>query len=143
MTPFAPGQRWTYRTRPGEETSTAFILKREELPHGPVLHIQLDGLHLHNPLTPGRLQTELGHLPITEAAAQACLTGLIEEHVTLPTDLSGYRQWRAAFEAGEAGTFDLPLAEIVETLEQVISANGEATRTQTEHAGLFEKRNLK
>lgn len=143
MTPFAPGQRWTYRTRPGEETSTALILKREELPLGPVLHVQLDGLRLHNPLTESGLQTELGHLPISEAAAQECLTELIEEHAALPGDQSGYQQWRTAFDAGEAGVFTLPLAEIVGALEQAIRANAEAMKTQTQNAGLFEKRNLK
>jgi hypothetical protein len=143
MTPFAPGQRWTYRTRPGEETSTALILKREELPGGPVLHVQLDGLRLHNPLTETGLQTELGHLPISETAARECLTGLIEEHATLPTDLSGYQQWRTAFDAGEAGVFTLPLADIVGALEEAVRANAEAMQAQTEQAGLFEKRNLK
>lgn len=143
MTPFAPGQRWTYRTRPGEETSTALILKREDLPHGPVLHIALGGLRLLNPLNETGLQTELGHLPITEVAAQACLTGLIEEHATLPTDLSGYQQWRTAFDAGEAGVFTLPLAEIVGALEEAVAANAEAMHEQTQNAGLFEKSNLK
>ncbi|WP_064014849.1 hypothetical protein [Deinococcus puniceus] len=143
MTPFAPGQRWTYRTRPGEDTSTALILKREELPGGPVLHVQLDGLRLHNPLTPSGLQTELGHLPLTEAAAQACLTELIDAHAAIPTDQSGYQQWRSAFDAGEAGVFTLPLAEIVGVLEGAISANAEAMKTHSDTAGLFEKRNLK
>ncbi|MDB5046754.1 MAG: hypothetical protein JWQ08_2804 [Deinococcus sp.] len=88
------------------------------------------------------MQTELGRLPITEAVAQACLTGLVEKHATLSTDLSGYQQWRTALDAGEAGVVAASLAQIVEALEEAINANAEAMRVHISTDGLFEKRNL-
>jgi hypothetical protein len=36
----------------------------------------------------------------------------------------GYNAWRGAYEAGRGGIFTLPLAEIVESMEQAIAGGG-------------------
>lgn len=122
MEPFAPGQRWAYRTRPGEEGSTLVVLRRELLGgEQPALHIQLQGLRLKNPMTAGGVQTALGHLPMSEEAVRASVTELLETGVQAD-DGGGYAQWREAHERGEAGVFTLMVAEVVQALEEAVNA---------------------
>ena len=121
MEPFAPGQRWAYRTRPGEEDSTLVILRRELLGERAALHVQLQGLRLQNPLLEGGVQTFLGHLPVSEEAVRASVTQLLEIGVQAD-DEGGYALWRGAYEREEAGIFTLPVAEIVQALEEAVNA---------------------
>lgn len=134
MTAFAPGQRWVYRTRPGEETSTVLILRGG----GDTWHVQVDGLQLRNPYTAGGVQTDLPHSPISAGALRASVIRLIEEGVTLPADQSGYETWHEAHERGEAGVFTLEVAGIVGALEEAVNA----PRTP-EGNSLFQKTKLK
>ncbi len=117
---FQAGQRWTYRTRPGEDTSTVLILRRDDEPTGTVVHVALDGLRLGNPHLRGGVQPHLGHAPVTADALRASVLELIQTGALLPTDDSGYRQWREAADRGEAGVFTLPLAEILNLIGQVV-----------------------
>lgn len=133
-TPFAPGQRWAYRTRPGEEGSTVLILRGGE----DTWHITVDGLHLKNPYTAGGVQTDLPHSPISAGALRTSVTELLEAGATLPGDQSGYGQWRAARERGEAGIFTLEVAQIVAALEEAVN-----TPRPSEGNPLFQKNRLK
>ncbi|MDK2012586.1 MULTISPECIES: hypothetical protein [unclassified Deinococcus] len=118
---FQAGQRWTYRTRPGEDTSTVLILRRDDEPSGTVLHVALDGLRLGNPHLPGGVQMELGHMPVTADALRASVLELIQVNAPLPADEGGYRQWREAADRGEAGVFTLTLAEILDVIGQAVA----------------------
>lgn len=116
--PLAPGQRWAYRTRPGEEGSTVLILRGG----GDTWHVAVDGLQLNNPYTTGGVQTALPHSPISAQALRASVTELLEEDATLPDDQGGYETWREAHERGEAGVFTLQVAQIVAALEEAVNA---------------------
>lgn len=118
---FQAGQRWTYRTRPGEDTSTVLILRRDDEPNGTALHVALDGLRLGNPHLPGGVQMELGHAPVTADALRASVLELIQVNAPLPADEGGYRQWREAADRGEAGVFTLTLAEILDVIGQAVA----------------------
>ncbi|GAA0517438.1 hypothetical protein [Deinococcus depolymerans] len=118
---FQAGQRWTYRTRPGEDTSTVLILRRDDEPTGTVLHVALDGLRLGNPHLRGGVQPELGHAPVTAEALRASVLELIQVNAPLPADGGGYRQWREAADRGEAGVFTLTLAEILDVIGQAVA----------------------
>ncbi|OLV18014.1 hypothetical protein [Deinococcus marmoris] len=133
-TPFAPGQRWAYRTRPGKAASTLLILRGG----GDTWHITVDGLHLKNPYTAGGVQTDLPHSPISAGALRASVSALLEEGATLPEDQSGYEQWRGAHERGEAGVFTLEVAQIVTALEEAVN-----TPRPSEGNPLFQKNKLK
>ncbi|WP_309573226.1 hypothetical protein [Deinococcus sp.] len=130
MPEFAPGQRWTYHTRPGEETSTVLILASEHSPENggpdsPVVHIRLDGLRLHSPHLAGGVQEDLAHSPVSEAALKDSVMELIQEGVAVNEDLDGLEDWRDAYARGEAGVFTLPVKELVEAVEQAINATPE------------------
>ncbi|GHF28719.1 hypothetical protein HNQ07_000955 [Deinococcus metalli] len=117
MRDFAPGQRWTYATRPGEESSTILILATEPGDDGGIVHIRVEGLHLH---TPHGEQGELAHSPISDAALRHSVTALVEENAALPDDHAGLRHWADAYSRGEAGYFTLSVAEIVAAIEEVV-----------------------
>ncbi|THF88729.1 hypothetical protein E7T09_06000 [Deinococcus sp. KSM4-11] len=138
MPTFAPGQRWTYHTRPGEETSTVLILAMETGPDDVAVHIRLDGLRLRSPHLAGGLQEELAHSPVSESALQASVIDLIEDDVVLPVDQGGLERWRDAFTRGEAGVFTLPVAALVDAVEQAINTTPDAGGP-----ALFHKSNLK
>ncbi|WP_104990298.1 hypothetical protein [Deinococcus sp. NW-56] len=131
---FAPGQRWAYRTRPGEEGSTLIVLRRETVGGEALLHVQLQGLRIPSPLTESGLTTSIGHLPIREAEVRQSVTELLEQGV-MADDGGGYETWRAAHARGEAGFFTLPVSQIVTLMEQAVrdAAAGQG--------GLFRKSN--
>lgn len=119
--PLAPGQRWTYRTRPGEETSTALILALDIAPDGrDIVGVALDHLRIPAPSAPDGCIETIGHLPVDGANVRASLLELLEEGVALPTDASGYRQWRAEYNQQGAGMFTLDLAELVRVMAQAM-----------------------
>lgn len=123
MREFERGQRWTYRTRPGEETSTALILHFERSPDGSgIVSVQLDNLRIQNSASPSGLTELIGHVPVAEDNFDSSVLELIEAQAALPEDESGYQQWLEAFQRGEAGVFPLDLAEIVEAMAQALAA---------------------
>lgn len=136
MADLAPGQRWTYSPRPGEETSTLLIVGRDEGPGGEVGYsVRLEALQLRNPWTEDGLQTELVHVPLTESALRESLSDRLETGVTLPDDGGAYASWRASFERGEAGCFSEPVAQVVQIIEDLIVAPSTSLPT------LFQKAN--
>jgi hypothetical protein len=117
----APGQRWQYLTRSGEEASRLTILRLEDWHGEAIVHVALDGLAMKNPLSREGYSTSLGHTPVSEAALRRCLTVLDAESTDLPDYQSGYNNWKAAADTGEGGHFTTSLAEIVDGLEQALN----------------------
>ena len=135
--PFKPGQRWTYRTRPGEETSTLLVLGRDQSAAGEVaVSIRIEDITLRPPI--GGTVTELLHAPIEETALQESVTELLQEGLPLPADLGSYEEWRLAFEKGDAGAFDLPLADTLDLIDRAT----EHQPPSVQHP-LFQKTNLR
>lgn len=116
-----PGQRWTYRTRPGEETSTAVVLRVDAYAEqGRIVSVRLDGLLMPNADSPDGYTREIGHVPVLEEKFRQSVLEVVEVLRPVPHE-AGYDQWRAAFDAGEAGAFDLTLAEIVEAMAYALA----------------------
>jgi hypothetical protein len=109
----AVGQRWRYRTRPGDEASRVVILKIESSPQaGTIVHVAVDGIRV--PCKPEPMRS--GHAPFARDAVLASITELEAEKVELPSFSEGYRMWRDAFDRGEGGVFTISLAESAEGL---------------------------
>ena len=137
MKAFAPGQRWTYRTRPGEETSTLLVLGRDQSAAGQVaVSIRIEDITLRPPI--GGVVTDLMHAPIEETALEQSVTELLQEGLPLPGDLGSYEDWRLAFEKGDAGAFDLPLADTLDLIDRA----AEHQPPSLEHP-LFRKTNVR
>lgn len=121
---YAEGQVWTFRARAGEEGATLLINRIEQDPRfGAIHHISVFGVRLDNPRAPGGVTTELPHFPVSrETLDKSCLElrGVREPD---PDYLPGYAQWREAFDAGQAGVFDIPVDKIVDIVQSAIAQN--------------------
>lgn len=116
--PFAPGQVWTYRTRPGEEASRLVVCRVESHPTlGEIVHIHVTGLKLKSPTAPGGFVIEIGHMPYSAEALRVCLTGLASTDAAKPDFEQGYQHWKAAFDNGKAGIWTAALSEAVAVME--------------------------
>ena len=115
---FEPGQVWRYATRTGEEQSRVWILSVETHPRTgePIVHIAISDVRLR---AAGELTT-IGHIPISREALEASGVMLEATGAALPDFEEGYRMWRKAFDAGEAGVFSIPVAEVVGALAQTV-----------------------
>jgi hypothetical protein len=116
------GDKWNYRTRPGEEDSLLTVLKVESSPNlGVIVHVSLDGLRIESASAPGGVLETIGHMPFAEAAMEKSVTTRAAAGVPVTEDDEGYDQWRRAFDAGDAGIFTITVADGVEFIVQTLS----------------------
>lgn len=119
---FKVGQKWSYRARPGEESSYFIIVKIDNDPKlGRIIHISMRGLKIKNPRSPDGFSEVVSHLPFAEEAIEKSEVKLLEEKVDLPDFKEGYRIWREAFEAGRGGIYTITLAEAVAVMETALN----------------------
>lgn len=105
---FAPGQVWTYHTRPSEPNASLTVLKLESLPKiGLVVHVRLDGIRLHN-CSGGPEPTEIGHAPFAREALDRSVVKLIRTGGVPPFE-AGYQNWREAC----GGVYTITVAEMI------------------------------
>ncbi len=116
---FKPGQRWHYKTRPGEDSSTLIILKTGYYNHVGLVHVCVEGVDVKNPYKPG-LDT-LFHMPFSKEAMQKSVTQLISENNPLPDYIEGYNNWKKEFDAGTGGFFSTQVSEALDASQQAIS----------------------
>ena len=61
---FKVGQKWSYRARPGEESSYFIIVKIDNDPKlGRIVHIAMRGLKIQNPRSLDGVSDRVDHLP--------------------------------------------------------------------------------
>lgn len=114
------GQVWSYKTRPQEEKSTFIVVKVESHPKlGNIVHIALRDLKLRKPS--GDFIESAGHLPFAEEAIKKSAVKMVKEKADLPDYGEGYRMWREAFDAGEAGVYTISVAEAVGVMEETLN----------------------
>lgn len=117
------GQVWNYHARSGEAGSRLYIVRIE--PHGKVgmiHHIHVDGLDIRNPLSPSGNQDCLPHAPVSARTLDESVTTMAIGHAWDMPDISeGYAVWREAFDQGEGGVFTIPVAEIIQHIEDIVT----------------------
>jgi hypothetical protein len=112
------GQKWSYKSRTGEENSYLVILKIEtDLKLGKIIHIAMRGLKMKNRRSPAGISEDVNHMPFSETAIEKSGLKLLKEKVDLPDFAEGYRLWREAFDAGQAGIYTITIAEAVSVME--------------------------
>jgi hypothetical protein len=117
-TTFDVGQVWSYRTRPGEEASRAYVARVDRnLGSKPIFHLYIDGLKLKNPLVEGKVQDHLVHVPVSQEALEASVVAMTQDGIIPPDISEGYIIWREAFEQGQAGVFTMSLQQVVQYIE--------------------------
>lgn len=117
---FKVGQVWSYKTRPGEKDSAFVVVKVESHPKlGNIVHVSLRGLRMRRP--DGELISEVGHMPFSEEALAESAVKIVREKGELPDFEEGYKIWREAFDAGEAGVYTVSLARAVQVMEDTLN----------------------
>ncbi len=107
---FSGGQVWAFETPADQPDAKVTVLRVEDggPALGTIVHIAV------SPVTLAGRGTTIGHLPFTESAMEQSVTELESESQPIEESaLEGYRGWRQAFDAGEAGVFTLSVAEAV------------------------------
>jgi hypothetical protein len=111
---FEVGQVWSYDTRKGEDNSTLQIIKVDNFEgKEPFIHIAIEGLDI---TIQNKKLTHVEHLPLAMKSVQESVTNLLKENTVIST-LEGYNQWKAAFEAQNAGVFTITVKEVVDFIE--------------------------
>ena len=119
---YKAGQKWSYRTRPGEENSYLIIVKVENDPKlGTIVHIALNGLKMKNRHSANGFSESANHLPFSKEAIDKSLSKLLKESVDLPAFEEGYQVWREAFEAKRAGIYTISVSEAVSVMEATLN----------------------
>ena len=114
------GQVWSYKTRPDEKKSTFIVIRVESHPKlGNIIHIALRDLRLRKPN--GDFIEAASHLPFAEEAINKSAIKLLKEKGEVPEYEEGYRLWREAFDAGEAGVYTITVAEAVSVMEETLN----------------------
>ncbi|MBU6452930.1 MAG: hypothetical protein KGS72_14190 [Cyanobacteria bacterium REEB67] len=116
------GERWSYKTRDGEEKSTLVIgsveaAPREQTTTGKtIVHISIEGLKLAGP--EGRVLDHIGHLPLSQEAVDRSVTALVGQNALPTSDYgAGYEYWKSA---GSGGVFGMTVKQAVNYYEQII-----------------------
>jgi hypothetical protein len=125
---YAEGQVWTYDHRPGEDGSRVVIRKIGVEPEdGEVFHVSILGVKLRNHRVPGGAQPAMHHAAVLRTTLDKSLRELTLTSDEDTTWENGYAVWRQAYDNGDAGVFELSVAEILGYIEMVVAASGEAS----------------
>ena len=120
---YAVGQLWACQGRHDGEQPTLLINRIDQHPlgGGNIYHVTLEGLKIRNPRVPEGVMTQLAHAPVTDQTLQRSQLRLLGQQAVDPVYLQGYGQWREAFDAGNAGSFGVSVATILEIVERQLN----------------------
>ena len=115
------GQVWTYRTRVGEEASRVTVVAITPTVEGDIVSAHVEGLKIKSPGYPGGFRRDLGHVPFTVDAMDRSVLEVVDKVTALPDFQLGYGLWKRQFDKGEAGVYELTIAETIAGTEAAIN----------------------
>jgi hypothetical protein len=83
-----------------------------------LVHVSVTNLRISNPHAEGGSAEQIAHLALTDAALRKSVVRLKGKASPLKDFESGYREWFDG--TGGEGAFDIPLAEVVATVEGLL-----------------------
>ena len=120
---FAPGQVWSYRVVEGDNASRIVVGKVETYPKdGETVHVTITDLSLPDAMSPGgtAMMFDVTHVALTKDALERSVLEYEGTRPVSPVFEEAYAAWREAYDKGQTGVVDVPVAEVVEQLR----ANG-------------------
>ena len=115
---FQVGQKWKFSGRLQDPEPRLVIGKIDfNDKTGNIIHVSVTGVRYKDPEAEGGFSSYIGHLPFNEEALRKSVTEIISENNSFPEFQEGYNIWKEAFDQGEAGAFNISVAETVELLE--------------------------
>jgi hypothetical protein len=118
---YEAGDLWRYRNRIGEEDSLVHIVRiDDDSAHGAIFHLYITGIEIRNGDLIGGVQSILPHMPVSRRYES--LTEKLGTNDQVPEEFdAAYASWREAFDAGEAGVFDVTIAEIIQAVQNALA----------------------
>lgn len=119
---YAVGQRWRCQGRSASETPVLTINRIDVHPlGGEILHVGVSGARIRHPGLRDGFITTFAHLPVIAQVLERSGAELVGEGAPDPAYLEGYQQWKQAFDAGQAGSYGISLAEILGLIETMLA----------------------
>lgn len=121
---YAPGQVWTYKTRPNENSSKITILRVEGTPKlGTIIHIRIDNVRIKS-CSDGSYLTSIEHAPFSKAAIDRSIIDLVKREEKLPDFRAGYSDWLTHC----GGVYTIAVAEAVAADETALNSGQECAK---------------
>jgi len=122
---FAAGQLWRCAGRSADEAPLLLINRVDAHPlGGEIFHVSISGVRVKNPADPSGFTTRLPHVPVIRQTFERSKAEFLRNEVPDPAFLTGYAQWKREFDAGNAGSFGVSVAEVLDFIEQAVSKRG-------------------
>jgi len=126
---FTPGQRWSYRSRPGDAGSTLTITKIDDVKAiGLVLQIDVDNVKFDDPTPNAHGNTVTQHLAIKRDSLDASVLSMLQI-VSLPYDPWTYKWWQNDCVARTYSTTVADTLVQIQTVRHYAEAKQEHTPT--------------
>ena len=123
---FEAGQIWSMLGRPKDGDAHLLILAVTGEPsREPIYSVAVTGVKIKNPSCEGGVQDVLPHAPVSEKVLGDAAIDLVARDgptADHPDHADAYRQWQQSCEDGDAGVFTIPIVEILDLVEQVVSS---------------------
>ncbi|MBB5735818.1 hypothetical protein FHT09_001558 [Xanthomonas arboricola] len=115
---YAVGQLWRCRGRTASETPLLLINQIDVHPHGgQILHVRISDIQVRHAGLPDGIVDALPHIPVIAQTLERSAAEHVGTAAPNQDYLPGYAEWKAAFDAGNAGAFGIAVAEILQIVE--------------------------
>jgi hypothetical protein len=115
---YKPGQVWSYKTRPGEGSSTITVLRVESTPKlGVIVHVRIDGFQFKK-CDGGPGPSTMEHAPFAKAAIDKSVLRLLRTETEVPDYKDGYGDWLSHC----GGVYTIGVAEMLTTTNEAFKS---------------------
>jgi hypothetical protein len=120
---FAVGQVWRCNGRTPDEMPMVLINRIDEHPMGTgrIYHVSLSGIRLKDP-SGNPVIEGMPHIPVTAQTFERSDAEFVRMASPDPAYLQGYSQWKQEFDAGNAGSFGVSIAEVLDFIERAMAS---------------------
>lgn len=120
---FSAGQFWRCAGRSSDETPLLLINRVDQHPRGgEIFHVSITGARLKNPAEASGFTTALPHVPVIRQTFERSRAEFVRLQDPDPAYLAGHAQWKREFDAGNAGSFGVSVAEVLDFVERGLAA---------------------
>ncbi|APP01878.1 hypothetical protein IPT12_03020 [Xanthomonas perforans] len=122
---YAVGQLWRCRGRSAAETPLLLINQIDTHPQGgQILHVTISDVQVRHAGMPNGTLDTLPHIPVIAQTLERSAAEHVGDSTPNQAYLPGYAEWKAAFDAGRAGSFGIAVSEILDIVEGQLAKRG-------------------
>ncbi|MFC5576519.1 hypothetical protein ACFPOA_00655 [Lysobacter niabensis] len=120
---FAAGQLWRCAGRSAEESPLLLINRVDPHPRGgEIFQVSIAGVRVRKPAEASGITTSLPHVPVIRQTFERSQAEFVRLQAPDPAYLSGHAQWKREFDTGNAGSFGVSVAEVLDFVERGLAA---------------------